>query len=103
MESTALRIIREEHFSVAAVLRSLRLMLQRGPGDDPQAFFDAMRAMLFYIDEVPEKEHHPKETELLFKPLLARMSEHSQVLEHLAAQFGLALSDAPAPVLAPAE
>ena len=83
MESTALRIIREEHFSIAAVLRSLRLMLQRGPGDDPQPFFDAMRAMLFYIDEVPEKEHHPKETELLFKPVLERMSEHAQVLEHL--------------------
>jgi hemerythrin-like domain-containing protein len=28
--------------------------------------------MLFYIDEFPERQHHPKETELLFPPVAAR-------------------------------
>lgn len=83
MESTALRVIREEHFSIAAVLRSLRLMLRRGPGEDAQPYFDAMRAMLFYIDEVPEKEHHPKESQLLFQPLLRRAPELARMLEQL--------------------
>lgn len=83
MESTALRVIREEHFSIAAVLRSLRLMLQRGPDEDERQYFDAMRAMLFYIDEVPEKEHHPKESELLFPPVLKRAPELTRDLELL--------------------
>ena len=61
MPSISLRTIREEHASLAAVLHSLRLMLDQGPGDAPAAFFDVMRAMLFYIDEFPERQHHPKE------------------------------------------
>ena len=48
MPSISLRTIREEHASLAAVLHSLRLMLDQGPGDAPAAFFDVMRAMLFY-------------------------------------------------------
>ncbi|MGB6100359.1 MAG: hemerythrin domain-containing protein [Comamonas sp.] len=83
MEFAALRIIREEHSSIAAVLRSLRMMLQRGPGNDPQPFFDAMRVMLFYIDEVPEQDHHPKESQFLFAPLLKRAPEHVPMLERL--------------------
>jgi hypothetical protein len=41
------------------------------PGDEPERFFDVLRAMLFYIDEFPERLHHPKESDLLF-PKLAR-------------------------------
>ena len=32
-----------------------------------------MRAMLFYVDEFPEKLHHPKESNLLF-PRVARLA-----------------------------
>jgi hemerythrin-like domain-containing protein len=71
MPHIAAQIIRDEHAGVAAVLRSMRLMMMQGPGDEPERFFDVLRAMLFYIDEFPEKLHHPKESELLF-PLLAR-------------------------------
>ena len=66
MSGTSLRIIREEHASLAAMLRSLLLMIDRGPGDEPERFFDVARAMLFYIDEFPERQHHPKESDLLF-------------------------------------
>jgi hemerythrin-like domain-containing protein len=61
-----LRIIREEHASLAALLRSMEMMIHRGPGDEPHRFFDVFRAMLFYIDEFPERLHHPKESDLLF-------------------------------------
>jgi hemerythrin-like domain-containing protein len=67
----AMRVIRDEHRSLAAMLRSLPPMLDRGPGDEPERFFDVVRAMLFYIDEFPERLHHPKESELLF-PRVAR-------------------------------
>jgi len=71
MSHATLQIIRDEHAAVAAVLRSLALMIERGPGDAPERFFDVVRAMLFYIDEFPERRHHPKESNLLF-PRLAR-------------------------------
>lgn len=73
MPRPALQIIRDEHAAVAAVLRSLTQMVERGPGDTPERFFDVLRAMLFYIDEFPERLHHPKESDLLF-PKLARVA-----------------------------
>jgi hemerythrin-like domain-containing protein len=71
MPHTSLQIIRDEHAALAAVLRSLAVMLERGPLDEPERFFNAVRAMLFYIDEFPERTHHPNESDLLF-PKLAR-------------------------------
>jgi hemerythrin-like domain-containing protein len=69
----ALQIIREEHAALAAVLRSLTMMIERGPDDQPGAFFEVLRAMLFYIDEFPERMHHPKESNYLF-PKVARVA-----------------------------
>ena len=66
MKHTSLQIIRDEHSSLGAMLRSMLLMVERGYGDDPQQFFDVLRSMLFYIDEFPERLHHPKESTLLF-------------------------------------
>ncbi|WP_349654583.1 hemerythrin domain-containing protein [Ramlibacter sp. 2FC] len=51
----------------------MRMMVERGPQDDAERFFDVLRAMLFYIDEFPERLHHPKESDLLF-PRVARRS-----------------------------
>jgi hemerythrin-like domain-containing protein len=48
------------------MLQSMRMMVERGPSDDRRNFFDVVRAMLFYIDEFPERLHHPKESNLLF-------------------------------------
>jgi hemerythrin-like domain-containing protein len=79
----AFQIIRDEHAAVAAVLRSMLQMLERGPEDQPIRFFDVVRAMLFYIDEFPERRHHPKESELLF-PKIARVApELVPVIEKL--------------------
>ncbi len=73
MTHESLRIIRDEHAALAAMLRSLSMMLQRGPGNEPDQFFDVLRAMLFYIDEFPERLHHPKESNLLF-PKVVRVA-----------------------------
>jgi hemerythrin-like domain-containing protein len=66
MVHATLRVIRDEHASLSAVLQSILMMLDHGPGDAPETFFDVLRAMLFYIDEFPERQHHPKESDLLF-------------------------------------
>lgn len=62
----SLQIIRDEHASLAAMLQSMRMLVERGPDDSRKNFFDVLRAMLFYIDEYPERLHHPKESNLLF-------------------------------------
>ncbi|CDS54493.1 Hemerythrin HHE cation binding region [Polaromonas sp. CG9_12] len=73
IKHTSLQIIRDEHSSLVAMLRSMTMMVERGPGDNPEQFFDVLRAMLFYIDEFPERLHHPKESNLLF-PRVVRAS-----------------------------
>jgi hemerythrin-like domain-containing protein len=72
MVHKSIQIIRDEHTTLAAMLRSFGMMVERGCGDAPETYFDVMRAMLFYIDEFPERLHHPKESELLF-PRVARL------------------------------
>jgi len=73
MTHESIRIIRDEHAALAAMLRSLSMMVQQGPGNAPEQYFDVMRAMLFYIDEFPERLHHPKESNLLF-PKVVRVA-----------------------------
>ena len=88
MPSISLRTIREEHASLAAMLHSLRLMLDKGPGDEPAAFFDVMRAMLFYIDEFPERQHHPKESQWLFPKVAECAPETAEVIAQLDRDHG---------------
>ncbi|OHC80382.1 MAG: hemerythrin [Rhodoferax sp. RIFCSPLOWO2_12_FULL_60_11] len=79
----SLRIIHDEHEALSAMLRSIGLMLDRGPGNEPEGFFNVLRAMLFYIDEFPERLHHPKESELLFPKVAARAPETAQLIAQL--------------------
>ena len=83
MSRPALQIIRDEHAAVAAVLRSLLQMIERAPDDDPERFFDVMRAMLFYVDEFPERRHHPKESDLLFPKVARAAPELMPVIRRL--------------------
>lgn len=83
MTPSSLQTIHDEHASLAAVLSSLRLLEQRGAGKDAVGFFEVMRAMLFYIDEFPERQHHPKETEWLFPRVAARSPEAARAIEQL--------------------
>lgn len=81
--TSALQVIRDEHGAVMAVLRSINLMLDQGPGDNPEGFFDVLRAMLFYIDEFPERLHHPSESNVLFPKLVRARPELLPMIERL--------------------
>ncbi|MEO7009545.1 MAG: hemerythrin domain-containing protein [Caldimonas sp.] len=83
MSHDTMRIIREEHSALAAMLRSILLLLAQHRGQRTLPDFAALRAMLFYVDEFPEKRHHPKESELLFPKLRARSPLARDVLDHL--------------------
>ncbi len=82
---SAFQIIRDEHAAVSAVLRSMLRLIERGPDDEPIRFFDVMRAMLFYIDEFPERRHHPKESDLLFPKIARSVPELMPVIRRLEA------------------
>jgi hemerythrin-like domain-containing protein len=83
MNHATLRIIREEHAAVSAMLRSILLLLAQHRRQGTQPDFAALRAMLFYVDEFPEKRHHRKESELLFPKLRARSPLARDVLDRL--------------------
>ena len=83
MSRESLRIIHDEHDALSAMLRSVGMMVDRGPGNDPENFFDVLRAMLFYIDEFPERLHHTKESELLFPPVARLAPETREAIDKL--------------------
>jgi hemerythrin-like domain-containing protein len=83
MPHVTTKIIREEHNALAAMLRSIPLLLAVHRNDGTLPDFTALRAMIFYLDEFPEKRHHRKETELLFPKLRARTPLSRALLDHL--------------------
>ncbi|HEY6134246.1 MAG TPA: hemerythrin domain-containing protein [Rubrivivax sp.] len=83
MTSLTSRIIREEHAALAAMLRSILLLIKRHRHEATLPDFGALRAMLFYVDEFPEKRHHPKESALLFPKLRARTPLSRDLLDKL--------------------
>lgn len=85
MQSTALDIIREEHQALAAILRSLRMLVEASHRQATLPPFEALRAMLVYVDEFPDRLHHPKEEALLFPRVRARCPELATVLDRLQA------------------
>ena len=83
MTHSSLRIIRDEHAALSAMLRSILLLLAKHRQDRTLPDFGALRAMLFYVDEFPERLHHAKESQVLFPMLRARTAEAADVLDRL--------------------
>lgn len=83
MAHATLKIIRDEHAALAAMLRSIVLLLAQHRRDGTLPDFAALRAMLFYMDEFPEQRHHRKESELLFPKLRARTPLAREALDRL--------------------
>jgi hemerythrin-like domain-containing protein len=83
MKHLSLQVIRDEHSALAAMLRSMRLLLAEHRRTHTAPDFDVLRAMLFYVDEFPERLHHPKENEFLFPRLRLRCPELAPAIERL--------------------
>jgi hemerythrin-like domain-containing protein len=83
MRHATLEVISDEHQALAAMLRSLGLLLLQAKREGRAPDFEVLRAMLLYIDEFPERLHHPKETELLFPKVATRCPELAPVIERL--------------------
>ena len=79
----AIRIIQDEHRSLAAVLHGMLYLVReiRERGAKPD--FAVLRAMVYYIDAFPERFHHPKEDQYLFRLLRIRCLDAAPLLDRL--------------------
>ena len=79
----AIRIIQDEHRSLAAVLHGMLYLVHqiRDRGTKPD--FDLFGAMIYYIDAFPERFHHPKEDQYLFRLLRIRHPGAAALLDRL--------------------
>ncbi len=83
MKPLSLTIMKDEHQALAAMLKSMPLLLAQWQREGQAPDFGLLRAMLFYIDEFPERLHHTKESELLFPALRARAPASAATLDKL--------------------
>jgi len=82
----AVRILRDEHRSLSAVIASLEQLARQARDTTVKPDFAVFRAMLYYIDAFPERQHHPKEDAHLFARLAARAPQARGVLDELHAE-----------------
>ncbi|MED5622434.1 hemerythrin domain-containing protein [Ideonella sp. BN130291] len=83
MRSTALAIIRDEHRVLSAMLQSMSLLLRQCRAARQPPDFRLLRTMLFYVDEYPNRLHHPKEEALLFPRVRRECPDLAEVLDQL--------------------
>lgn len=86
MLNSALAIIRDEHRSLAAVIHGLRYLVREMRERNATPNFRLLWAMMFYLDEFPERMHRPKENAYLFARLRQRTHEADAVIAELERQ-----------------
>lgn len=79
-EQQALAILRSEHRSLAAVLHALLGLVDNSAHLPDPAL---LHAMLFYVEQFPERLHHPKEEDYLFSRLRQRTNACDALLMEL--------------------
>ncbi len=82
----AIAILKSEHRSISAVLSGLKELARMAQEATLRPGFQVLRSMLRYLDEYPERLHHPKEDEHLFARLVARAPETRLLVEALQAE-----------------
>lgn len=88
MRHPALTVIRDEHQALAAMLRSMVLLVTEAQRHGQPPDFAVLRAMLLYVDEFPERLHHPKESQLLFPRVRAACPALAATLDRLERDHG---------------
>jgi hemerythrin-like domain-containing protein len=82
----SIRIIQDEHRSLGAVLHGMLYLVHEIRDRGAKPHFDLLGAMLYYIDTVPERFHHPKEEQYLFWLLRIRHPSAAPLLDRLKIQ-----------------
>lgn len=84
----AIAVLKDEHRSQAAAMRGLLHALESEAPD-----FALLGALLFYVETFPQRLHHPKEDEVLFKLLRQRTTECNGLLDRLEQQHDEGMAD----------
>lgn len=83
MQHPTITIIRDEHRALSAMLQALLRMLADHGRHGTLPDFGLLRAMLFYVDEFPDRLHHKEESELLFPRVRLRSPDAHATLDRL--------------------
>lgn len=86
MQPHAIQLILEEHRALATVMRALQQTVDAAHRASTAPAFEALRAMVFYLNEMPARVHHAAESELLFPRIRARCPALRPVLDRLEAE-----------------
>jgi hemerythrin-like domain-containing protein len=78
-----LKILRDEHLALTALMRTLLLLVAQARAAHRLPDFGALRALLFYVEEFPQRRHHRKESDALFPKLRARTPLQRGLLDRL--------------------
>ena len=70
--SIAVTIIRDEHRALASVIKGLQFLVQEIQNRGQAPNFPLLRAIVSYVEQFPDKLHHPKEDQYLFPMLRQR-------------------------------
>ena len=81
--NAALTRLREEHRAVARLLEALETVTAELLETQAEPDFGLLAGMLYYLDAVPERFHHPKEDRYLFAVLKARDPQAAALVERL--------------------
>jgi len=82
----AVSILKSEHRSISAVVSGLKDLARMAHDATSRPDFAVFRAMLRYIDEYPERLHHPKEDQYLFASLAKRYPGALPLIKELEAE-----------------
>lgn len=85
-KSKAIHIIRAEHRALGAVISNIKAMLQEVQAERMKMDFPLFWAMVYYIDVFPDRLHHPKEDDWLFRLLKQRTQLADSLIDTLQSQ-----------------
>jgi hemerythrin-like domain-containing protein len=85
-QQQALSIIRGEHRTLAAVINALEHVAADMAAGKLTPDYKLLWSIMYYIEEFPERLHHPKEDSVLFPRLRERTGDLNEVLDELGRQ-----------------
>jgi branched-chain amino acid transport system ATP-binding protein len=81
--TAAITIIKDEHRALAAVLHGLLYLNEQTRKDGRQPDFPLLKSMLDYLVAFPDRLHHPKEDEYVYRLLRDREPAAAATLDEL--------------------
>lgn len=82
----SIKMIHAEHVNLDKVLRALETHVAELARPNAKPDFELLTFIVYYIRVYPDRMHHPKEEEFLFRPLRRRRPEAGAVIDELERQ-----------------